>query len=70
LLAMDRVLPEQPNAEALPRYLVDLTMLAVTPGGRERTEAEFKKLVELAGFEFTRVIQTGGPLDIVEARRR
>jgi SAM-dependent methyltransferase len=70
LLAMDRVLPEQPNAEALPRYLADLTMLAVTPGGRERTEAEFKKLLESAGFEFTRVIQTGGPLDIVEARRR
>jgi hypothetical protein len=42
LLAMDRVLPVQPNAEALPRYLVDLTMLAVTHGGRERTEAEFK----------------------------
>jgi hypothetical protein len=49
LLAMDRVLPEQPNAEAFPR--------CVTPGGRERTEVEFKKLLELAGFEFTRVIR-------------
>jgi SAM-dependent methyltransferase len=57
LLAMDRVLPEQPNAEAFPRYLVDLTMLVMTPGGRERTEVEFKKLLELAGFEFTRVIR-------------
>ena len=45
-------------------------MLVATPGGRERSEGEFKKLLESGEFEFSRVIRTGGPLDIVEARRR
>jgi hypothetical protein len=70
LLLLERVLPDRPNVEAAPRYLVDLGMLVLTPGGRERTQVEYKNLLESAGFEFARIIQTGGPLDIVEARRR
>ena len=35
LLIIDMVLPEQPTPEGAIGYLVDMTMLAVTPGGRE-----------------------------------
>jgi hypothetical protein len=69
LLLLERVLPDRPEVEAAPGYTRDLTMLVVSPGGRERTQAEFQKLVESAGFEFTGVKRSGGPLDIVEARK-
>jgi SAM-dependent methyltransferase len=69
LLLLERVLPEQPAVEAAPRYLIDLTMLVLTPGGRERTPAEFHKLLEAADFEFLGVTSTGGPYDIITARK-
>jgi hypothetical protein len=54
-----------------PEYgkILDLQMLAF-PGGRERTEEEFRSLFDRAGFELTRVIPTRSPLSVVEARRR
>jgi hypothetical protein len=55
-------------------YIVDMTMLVLTPGGRERTQAEFQQLLESAEFECTRVIRTGGlpewSASIVEAQKR
>ena len=45
---------------------LDIVMLAVT-GGRERTASQFARLLESAGFSGTRVIETSGPLRIVEA---
>ena len=68
LLLLERTLPEKPAVEAAPRYLIDLTMLAI-PGGRERTATEFRRLLGSAGFELMRVIPTGGSLEIVEARK-
>jgi len=70
LLIIDRVLSPQPLAEEALGYILDLTMLVVTPGGHVRTQAEFQQLLASAGFELARVIRTGGPTDIVEARRR
>ena len=69
LLIIDPVVPQQPIAEDAIRYLMDMTMLAITPGGRERTRDEFQKLLESAGFELTRVIRMGGTSDIIEGRR-
>jgi hypothetical protein len=69
LLIIDPVLPQQPIPEGAIGYLMDMTMLAVTPGGRERTQDEFQKLLESVAFELTRVIRTGGTSDIIEARR-
>src|SRR5579863_1870119 len=69
LLLLERVLPEQPAVEAALRYLIDLTMLVMTPGGRERTPAEFRKLLEGADFGFLGITPTGGPYDIVTARK-
>ena len=46
--------------------LIDLEMLMM-PGGRERTEDEFRSLFAGAGFELTRVVPTESPLAVVEA---
>ena len=46
--------------------LLDLLML-VYPGGRERTEAEYRSLLASADFKLTRVIPTASTVSIVEA---
>jgi SAM-dependent methyltransferase len=46
--------------------LLDLEMLVITQGGRERAEAEFRKLYEAAGFRLAQVTATGAPVSIVE----
>jgi len=46
--------------------LIDLEMLLM-PGGRERTEEEFRALFARAGFELTRVVPTKSPLSVLEA---
>ena len=47
--------------------LVDIEMLLM-PGGRERTEEEFRALFKRAGFTLTRVVPTQSPLSVLEAR--
>lgn len=46
--------------------LLDLEMLVLTPGGRERTREEFQKLYEATGFKLTGVVGTGTHISIVE----
>jgi len=47
--------------------MIDLEMLLM-PGGRERTEQEFRDLFARAGFELTRIIPTKSPLSVIEAK--
>ncbi|MGH9309445.1 MAG: methyltransferase [Vicinamibacterales bacterium] len=47
--------------------ILDLEMLLL-PGGRERTEEEFRALFARAGFALTRVVPTRSPLSVIEAR--
>lgn len=49
--------------------IIDLEML-VMPGGKERTEEEFRALFDRAGFTLTRVVPTRGPLSVLEAKPR
>ncbi len=65
VLIVDAVVP----SGSTPHYgkLLDLEMLVLTPRGRERTKAEFTKLLRGAGFRLSRVVATEGPLSIVEA---
>jgi C-methyltransferase len=46
--------------------LLDLEMLVITQGGRERSEEEFRRLYEAAKFGVARVMETGAPVSIVE----
>jgi SAM-dependent methyltransferase len=50
--------------------LVDLEMLIMTNGGRERTDKEYVALFEASGFALARVIPTRSPVAIIEAIRK
>lgn len=69
LIVIERRLPDlaEPNADA-EGFLTDLEMLVMTPGGRERTEAEFRNLFANAGFELLRIVPTAAALFLFEAR--
>ncbi len=64
VLLFEMVVPEG-NASNF-SVIQDLEML-VSPGGVERTEAEYRDLLEQAGFKLRRVIPTKSPFSIVEA---
>jgi hypothetical protein len=63
LLLVQEVLP--PGNAPSPGKLLDMQMLLI--GGRERTEAEYRALLESAGFALQRVVQLPAPLHIIEA---
>jgi hypothetical protein len=63
LLLMERVIPPG-NAPSLGK-LADITML-LHYGALERTEAEYRALLEAAGFTLGRIIPTQTPLSIIE----
>jgi hypothetical protein len=68
LLLVERVMPERIEDEPRHRVLAwsDLTML-IGPGGRERTEAEFRTLLAEADLELRQVIPTPVEFSILEA---
>ncbi len=67
LLLVDTVLPE--DARPHPSKLLDLLML-MFPGGRERTEPEWRDLLARAGFTLTRIVPTKAPDSVIEAVTR
>ena len=69
LLILERVMPETAlRGRAVEAYLLDLEMLLMTPGGRERSESEFRAMLSAAGFETTRILPTTAPVSVIEAR--
>lgn len=67
VIIVDCVLPE--NSEPHFGKLVDLEMLLM-PGGRERTEREWRELFAKAGFQITRIVPTRSANSVIEARLR
>ncbi len=65
LLLCENVVPA-PNRSHLAKFL-DIEML-VQSGGRERTELEYSRLFESAGFKLSRVVPTASPASIIEAK--
>ncbi|HEV2292765.1 MAG TPA: methyltransferase [Tepidisphaeraceae bacterium] len=61
LIVVDIVIPEGNGADW--GKLMDVHMT----GGMERTEAQFKELLDKSGFRLTRVVPTESPLSIIEA---
>jgi len=49
--------------------LLDLEMLVMTTGGRERTATEFGSILEQAGLTMTRIVPTASPVVVIEAER-
>jgi len=48
--------------------LLDLHMMVV-PGGKERTEKEYRTLFEGAGFRLTRIVPTKAEVSVVEGKK-
>jgi hypothetical protein len=65
LLIAERVVPiDNAPSEA---KLFDINMLVIA-GGRERTEADYRSLLERKGVNLVRVIPTKAPLSLMEAQ--
>ncbi|WP_194898229.1 methyltransferase [Catenulispora pinisilvae] len=67
LLILEGLVP--PGDEPHPVKGLDLTMLGIL-GGKERTEQEFRDLLDSAGFTLDRVVATPSPYMILEAELR
>ena len=67
VILIESVIP--PGNEPGLGKIIDLEML-VMPGGRERTEEEFRRLFDRAGYRLTRIVPTQSPLSVIEARPR
>ncbi|HZF51274.1 MAG TPA: methyltransferase [Polyangiaceae bacterium] len=67
LILCDAVI--KPGNEPDLAKVFDMEMLVVTTGGRERTAKEFEELVRRAGFRLSRIVETSGPVQIIEAIR-
>ena len=67
LLVVESVIP--PGNDPFGGKFLDLVMLLI-PGGKERTEDEYRVLLGNAAFELTRVVPTSTEIGIVEAKQR
>jgi len=65
LLVIEMVI--KPGNVAQPAKWLDLNML-VLPGGRERTEAEYREMYAKAGFTLTRVVPTPTEVSVIEGK--
>ena len=66
LLVVESVIPPG-NAPSFGK-LLDLVML-VAPGGAERTESEYRKLYEAAGFKLTSIVPTMAEVSVIEGKK-
>ncbi len=64
LLLVELVVP--PGFAPHMAHILDLEMMVICDG-KERTETEYRALLEGAGFRLTRIIPTEGPHGLVEA---
>ncbi len=67
LLLVEGVVP--PGNDPSFTKLLDLNML-VLPGGKERTEAEYRALYGSAGFRLTRIVPTKSEVSVIEGERQ
>ncbi len=65
VLVLEQVITNAP--ESAFGKLLDIEMLAMTDGGRERTEAEFEALFAEAGLKMTKIVPILSPVCVVEA---
>ncbi len=65
LLVVENVIP--PGNDPSFAKLLDLNML-VFPGGKERTEGEYRKLFADAGFQLTSITPTKADVSVIEGR--
>lgn len=64
MLVVERIV-QPPNAGADAKF-ADLMMFALA-GGRERTKEEFAALLDDSGFALGSLVETNGPVSVIEA---
>ena len=67
ILIIDAVI-KPGNGQDMNKF-IDLQMLLINKGGRERTEQEFKQLFQSAGFQLLKIIPTASMFSIIEGRK-
>ena len=67
VLIIERLIPDNP-AEALPVLLSDINMLVLSPGGRERTNSEYRRLLHAAGLRPSIIQPVTFPYGVIEGR--
>jgi hypothetical protein len=67
LLLGEQVLEPDPEHGRQVGYLMDMQMMAMFGQARERTEAEFRGLLEQAGFSLTKIVPTASLVSLIEA---
>jgi hypothetical protein len=65
VLIVEQVIP--PGNDPFPGKLLDLNMLVMTEGGRERSPSEYALLLSRAGLALQRIVPTPSPVSVVEA---
>ena len=65
LLVCEQVMPEEPGPA--PAKMLDIEMLVMTVGGKERTPREFGELFASAGLKLGRIVTTPTPTCVIEA---
>jgi DNA-binding transcriptional ArsR family regulator len=65
VLIAEMVLPE--GAAPSTAKLMDVEVMVMSSGGRNRTEAQFRVLLDQAGLRLTRIVPSSGPVSLVEA---
>lgn len=65
VLIIEPVIP--PGNDPFPGKLLDLNMLVMTEGGRERTADDYAALLEGAGLRLSRIVPTASAVSVVEA---
>lgn len=66
LLLIEGVVP--PGNDLSFTKLLDLTMLVI-PGGKERTESEYRELLGASGWQLTRIVPTQAEVSVIEGRQ-
>ena len=67
LLLIESVIP--PGNDPFMGKFLDLTMMLI-PGGKERTEEEYRELYDKAGFDLVRIVPTNTEVSVIEGIRR
>jgi hypothetical protein len=70
LLISESVLHDDFSGSTL-AHVKDLLMLVANePGARERSEREYRELLDAAGFDVTNLLRLDAPRDLLVARKR
>ena len=67
LLVVELMIP--PDDSPFFGKLMDIHMLVLYSGGRERTEVEYRALFEASGFELIKIVPTQSNVSVIEGIR-